>query len=68
MSVISPGRQPLLLVPEVAEELRRTENSVYWLIKSGQLKAGKLGGRVVVRRSDLEAFIDAAFEVPATGT
>ncbi|MEW1708010.1 helix-turn-helix domain-containing protein [Microbacterium sp. NPDC089190] len=57
-----PLAAQLLFVPEVAEYLRRSVDAVRWLINSGQLKAGKLGGRVVVRRSDLEAFVDAAFE------
>jgi excisionase family DNA binding protein len=51
----------LLLVEEVAPLLRRTKNGVYWLIKSGQLRAAKLGGRVVVRRADLDKFVSDAF-------
>lgn len=51
----------ILFVPEVAEEIRRSVDSVRWLINTKQLKAGKLGGRVVVRRTDLEKFINDAF-------
>lgn len=51
----------ILFVPEVAERLRRSVDSVRWLINTKQLKAAKLGGRVVVRRSDLEKFIADAF-------
>ncbi|MCC2032183.1 helix-turn-helix domain-containing protein [Microbacterium allomyrinae] len=51
----------LLFVDEVAAKLRRSVDAVRWLINTKQLKAAKLGGRVVVRRADLEAFIDAAF-------
>lgn len=50
-----------LFVDEVAAELRRSVDAVRWLINSGQLKAAKLGGRVVVRRVDLEKFIADAF-------
>lgn len=50
-----------LFVDEVATELRRSVDAVRWLINSGQLKAAKLGGRVVVRRVDLEKFIADAF-------
>ncbi len=55
-------RPDLLFVDEVAAELRRSVDATRWLINSGQLKAGKLGGRVVVRRSDLDAFIASAFQ------
>ncbi|UIN30914.1 helix-turn-helix domain-containing protein [Microbacterium binotii] len=51
----------LLLLTEVAEELRRSVDGVRWLIKSQQLKGAKLGGRMVVRREDLDAFVNAAF-------
>ncbi|GEB94398.1 helix-turn-helix domain-containing protein [Microbacterium lacticum] len=51
----------ILFVPEVAERLRRSVDSVRWLINTKQLKAAKLGGRVCVRSSDLEKFIEDAF-------
>lgn len=52
----------ILFVSDVAEHLRRSVDSVRWLITTKQLKAAKLGGRVCVRRSDLERFIESAFE------
>lgn len=52
----------LLFVDEVATELRRSVDSVRWFIYSKKLKAGKIGGRIVVRRADLEKFIADAFE------
>jgi excisionase family DNA binding protein len=55
------GEQTLLTIDEVAAELRRTPASVRWLIFDGQIKSGKLGGRRLIRRSDLNAWIDAAF-------
>ncbi|QOC27296.1 helix-turn-helix domain-containing protein [Microbacterium hominis] len=51
----------MLFLPEVAERLRRSVDAVRWLINTKQLKAAKLGGRMVVRSTDLEAFIGDAF-------
>lgn len=62
MVTTSPEQHALLLIPEVAAELRRSEPSVRWLIATKQLRSGKIAGRVVVKREDLEAFIAAAFE------
>lgn len=49
-------------VDEVAQILRRSQNAVRWLIATKQLKTGKVGGRVVVKPEDLDAFIEAGFE------
>lgn len=51
----------LLTVDEVAEATRRTPASVRWLIHTNQIKSGKIAGRRLVRRADLDAFIDAGF-------
>lgn len=59
--VSSASGDDLLFVPEVAEYLRRSVDSIRWLISTKQLKAAKLGGRVVVRRIDLEKFVNDAF-------
>ncbi|MFK4789877.1 helix-turn-helix domain-containing protein [Microbacterium sp. ZW T5_56] len=56
----------LLSVDEVAEILRRSPGSVRWLIHTEAIKSGKVGGRRMVRRNDLQAFIDAAFESAAS--
>lgn len=48
-------------VREAAAELRRSEAATRWLIHTGQLKTGKIGGRVVVKPEDLDAFIEAGF-------
>lgn len=53
--------QRLLTIEEAADRLRRTPASVRWLIFDGQLKSGKVGGRRLIRASDLEEFIDAGF-------
>lgn len=62
---ITLDQPALLLIPEVATELRRSEASVRWLIATKQLKSGKIAGRVVVKRDDLAAFIAAGFEQSA---
>lgn len=54
-------RPRFLFVKEVAEELRRTEASVRWLIHTGQLKTGKIGGRTVVLPEEVDRFIEAGF-------
>lgn len=56
-----PDRTALLTVDEVADRLRRTPTSVRHLIASDQLKSGRVGGRRMVRESDLNDFIEAAF-------
>lgn len=48
-------------VKEVATELRRSEAAVRWLIHTGQIKTGKLGGRTVVAATELDRFIEEAF-------
>ncbi|MEV7692497.1 helix-turn-helix domain-containing protein [Microbacterium sp. NPDC089189] len=59
---IAPAARPrLLFVEEVARELRRSEASVRWLIATKRLKTGKVGGRVVVKPEDLDAFIESGF-------
>ena len=57
---IAPPR--FYFVKEVATVLRRSEAAVRWLIHTGQLKTGKLGGRVVVSANELERFINGAFD------
>lgn len=52
----------LLTVDEVAERLQRSPNAVRHLIASNQLKSGRVGGRRMIRESDLNDFIEAAFQ------
>lgn len=64
MSITVPQKitiTSLLTVDEVAERLRRTPTSVRHLIASEQLKSGRVAGRRMVRESDLNEFIAAAF-------
>lgn len=48
----------LLTVGEVAERLRLNHHSVRRHIRNGRLKAVRVGGRVRIRREDLEAFME----------
>ena len=62
MSTSAEGRPRFYFVAEAAKELRRSEAAVRWLIATQRLKTGKLGGRVVIKAEDLEAFIESAFK------
>jgi hypothetical protein len=51
----------LLTVEDVAARLERSPAAIRWQIHRGTLKFGKVAGRLVMRESDLDAYIDAAF-------
>ncbi|ACB28435.1 helix-turn-helix transcriptional regulator [Methylobacterium radiotolerans] len=59
---MSAEPRPVLLVAEVLEILPIERSALYRLFRSGKLPCRKLGGRTVVRRVDLEAFLA---ELPA---
>lgn len=61
ITVTQEPQYRLLYVDQVCERLGRTPHAVRHLLHSGQIKSARLGGRRVVRESDLNAFIDAAF-------
>jgi predicted DNA-binding transcriptional regulator AlpA len=53
----------LMLLPEVATMTRLSEDTIRWLRHTGEgPKSGKLGRRVVYRRSDVQTWIDAGFD------
>jgi predicted DNA-binding transcriptional regulator AlpA len=53
----------IMLLPEVAKMTRLSEDTIRWLRHTGTgPRSGKLGRRVVYRRSDVQAWIDAGFE------
>lgn len=53
----------LLTVAEAAEVLRKSEAQLRWMLHTKTApKSGLIGGRRMFRRSDIEAFINAAFE------
>ncbi len=61
MTLSTPENPRFYFVSEVATELRRSEAAVRWLIHTGRIKTGKLGGRTVVAVAELERFIEEAF-------
>ncbi|MGP6171031.1 helix-turn-helix domain-containing protein [Microbacterium sp. A204] len=55
------ARPRFYFVEEVAAELRRSVASVRWMIHTGAIKTGKIGGRVVISPAELDRLIDGAF-------
>ena len=67
MSAIITGStgRPFLTVAEAADELAVTERFIRKLIADGDLRAVKVGARVVrIRRNDLEGLLRPARVVP----
>ena len=67
MSAITTGStgRPFLTVAEAADELAVTERFIRKLIADGDLRAVKVGARVVrIRRNDLEDLLRPARVVP----
>lgn len=60
MSTVAPQKR-FYFVNEVAEELRRSEASIRWMIHTEQIKTGKIGGRVVVAAAEIDRLISEAF-------
>lgn len=53
----------LLTLAETAERLRKTDSQLRWMIHSGTApKSALIGGRRMFRESDLEEYINQAFE------
>lgn len=48
----------LLTLDEVQRLLRLSQQTVWRLMKRGELPVVRIGGRVLVRREDLERFIE----------
>ena len=70
MSTIATGskERPFLTVAEAADELAVTERFIRKLIADGNLRAVKVGARVVrIRRMDLEDLLRPARVVPPLG-
>ncbi|WP_314473844.1 helix-turn-helix domain-containing protein [uncultured Microbacterium sp.] len=56
----------LLFVDEVAARLRRSPAQLRWMIAQGTApKHAKIAGRIVFKESEVEAFIESAFEEAA---
>lgn len=53
----------LLTLAEVAERLRKSEAQLRWMIHSGTApKSALIGGRRMFRETDIEDYINQAFE------
>lgn len=56
----------LLTLAEAAERLRKSQAQLRWMIHSGTApKSALIGGRRMFRESDIEEYINKAFEVSA---
>lgn len=54
-------RTVLLTVAEVADELRVSSMTVYRLIRSGELRAARIGKSFRLRQTDVDAFLSRRF-------
>ncbi|WEG10430.1 helix-turn-helix domain-containing protein [Microbacterium horticulturae] len=53
----------LMFIDEVAERLGRSTNQLRWMVGKGTApKSAMIGGRRCWRESDVEAFIEEAFQ------
>lgn len=57
----SPGRGRFLTPAEVADELRVSSMTVYRLIKSGELRAARIGKSYRIREDDVDAYLQDRF-------
>jgi excisionase family DNA binding protein len=53
-------RERLLTVAEVADHMRVSSMTVYRLIKSGSLKAVRVGKNYRIRANDLDAYLQSS--------
>jgi excisionase family DNA binding protein len=51
-----------LTIKEAADYLRISEASVWRLLKDKQLRRVRIGGRTVIRRMDLDAFLEGSLD------
>jgi predicted DNA-binding transcriptional regulator AlpA len=57
----------LLTLGETAERLRKSEAQLRWMIHNGTApRSAKIGGRRMFRSSDVEDYINAAFDAEAS--
>jgi excisionase family DNA binding protein len=57
----TPARPRFLTPAEVAEQLRVSAMTVYRLIKSGELRAARIGKSYRVLESDVDAYLATRF-------
>lgn len=58
LAAITPPPSPYLTVPEAAAYLRTTRQRVDSLLSAGAFPRVKDGGRTLIRRADLERWLD----------
>lgn len=51
-------RNSNLTVREVAQYLNRSETTIYNMLNQGEIPGIKLGGKWIVRKEDLDSFLD----------
>ena len=68
ITAADPTRSPFLTVAQAADELAVTDRFIRKLIADGQLRAVRVGERVVrIRRTDLEDLLRPARVIPHLG-
>ncbi len=55
-----------LTVKDVAEYLNRSETTIYNMLNNGELPGIKLGGKWIVRKKDLDEFLDKKMQQQMT--
>lgn len=55
---INNMRNSNLTVREVAQYLNRSETTIYNMLNQGEIPGIKLGGKWIVRKEDLDSFLD----------
>jgi excisionase family DNA binding protein len=58
----APTGDALLTIPEAAAALRISERSFFRLMAEGHIHAVKIGGRTLIKATEIERFIDALDE------
>lgn len=53
-----------LTVKDVAKYLNRSETTIYNMLNNSELPGIKLGGKWIVRKKDLDSFLDDMLEQP----
>lgn len=55
----SEASRPYLTVKEAADMARLAPSAIRLFIRKRELKANKVGSRVIIKRTDLEGFLEA---------
>ncbi|MFJ4175813.1 helix-turn-helix transcriptional regulator [Microbacterium sp. NPDC089696] len=60
---LAPTVDKIIFVDDVAERLGRSPAQIRWMIQKGTApKHAKIAGRVCFKTSDVEAFVEEAFQ------